>query len=317
MCFQSEGRSPGEAKGPQSARGKRRHISSRAGIFIILLCATILLPGCFDYTLKVGYLGIHRKILLRDKPEELKKLDQGQLRASPGPGAAITQVLERGTVLEPVKYANNWYYVKTPEGRYGWIYQSQVYRVPVYEAIYDLQYRSSDNHALALTLPMIIILLCFLFFINNAFTRTVLLPVLLLLALISAAYFVGQERAILHRHSHAFKRISSYLADKPATVYATDYIWTTRLNFWTGFTRHFSYYPSRKDPDYNNVSRIRTLRGSTNYRALRGVYVVVDTRYFAQAATQWALPDFTATGAYPGNWRKVMQSGTATLFFAQ
>jgi len=255
--------------------------------------------------------------MLRDNPGELMKLDQGLLRAAPGPGAAITQVLERGMALEPLKYANNWYYVKTPENRYGWIYQSQVYRVPVYEAIYDLQYRSSDNHALALTLPMIIILLCCMFFMNNRLTRTVLLPVLLLLALISAAYFVGQERAILHRHSHAFKRISSYLADKPATVYATDYIWTSRLNFWTGFTRHFSYYNSRKDPDYNNTARIRTLRGSTNLRALHGVYIVVDTRYFAQAATQWALPDFASTGAYPGNWQKVMQSGTATLFFAQ
>lgn len=284
---------------------------------IILLCAVFLLPGCFDYKLKVGYLGIHRKIMLRDKPEELKKLEMGQLRAAPAPGSAITEVLERGTVLEPLKYANNWYYVKTGAGRYGWIYQSQVYRIPVYEAIYDLQYRSSDNHALTLSLPLIIIFLCCLFFINNRFTRTALLPVLLLLTLISAAYFVGKERAILQRHSHAFKRISTYLADKPATVYVTDYIWTSRLNFWTGFTRHFSYYHSGKAPDYNNTARIRTLRGSTNYRALHGVFIVVDTRYFAQAATQWALPDFAVTGAYPGNWQKVMQSGTATLFFAQ
>jgi hypothetical protein len=137
------------------------------------------------------------------------------------------------------------------------------------------------------------------------------------LTLINAAYFVGKERAKLHRHSHAFKRISSHLVDKAATVYATDYIWTSRLNFWTGFTRHFSYYPSRNAPDYNNTSRIRTLRGSTDYRALHGVYIVVDTRYFEQAATQWTLPEFAVTGAYPGNWQKVMQSGSATLYFAQ
>jgi hypothetical protein len=284
---------------------------------VLLLCAVFLLPGCFDYKLKVGYLGFHRKLMLRDKPEELAKLEKGLLRAAPGPGARVLQVLEPGTVLEPLRYMANFYQVKTPEGRQGWIYQSQVYRIPVYEAIYDLQYHSNDNQALAVTLPLIIILLCFLFFLNNRFTRTVLLPLLLLLTLINAAYFVGKERAKLHRHSHAFKRISTYLADKPATVYVTDYIWTTRLNFWTGFTRHFSYYPSKKAPDYNTTSRIRTLRGSTNYRGLHGVYIVVDTRYLEMAATQWTLPEFAVTGSYPGNWQRVMQSGSATLFFAQ
>ena len=130
---------------------------------IILLCAVFLLPGCFDYKLKVGYLGFHRKIMLRDKPEELAKLEKGLLRAAPGPGAAVLQVLEPGTVLEPLRYAANFYQVKTPEGRQGWIYQSQVYRIPVYEAIYDLQYHSNDNQALTFTLPLLIILLCFLF----------------------------------------------------------------------------------------------------------------------------------------------------------
>ncbi len=298
-------------------QGTQRHITPPSRIVIVLIFAVFLLPGCFDYSLKVGYLGFHRKLMLRDKPEELAKLENGVLRAAPGPGGRVIGILDPGTVLEPLRYSANFYQVRTPDGRTGWIYQSQVYRVPVFEAIYNLQYHSIDNQALAITLPLLIIFLCFMFFLNNKWTRTLLLPLLILLTLINAAYFVGMERAKLHRHSHAFKLISAYLADKNATVYASDYIWTTRLNYWTGFTRHFTYYPSKKAPDYNNTARIRTLRGSTAYHDLHGVYIVVDTRYLAMAANLWELPDFAATGVYPGNWSKVMQSGTATLFYAQ
>lgn len=282
-----------------------------------MVIAVLFFSACFDYTLRVGYVGLHKKLLLMNNPEELQKLDCAHLRTTPSPGSAIIRILPSGTNLEPLKFANNWYQVKTTEGQIGWVYQSQVYRMPVYRTIYDLQYYSTDNHALIVTMPLIIILLSILLFANNKFTRTIIIPLLLLLILINAVYIVGMERAKLHRHSHAFKKFSEYLKDKPATVYATDYLWTNRINFWTGYSRHFSYYYSRKEPQYNASSRIRTLRADTDMNFLHGVFVVVDSRYFEHAARQWTVPEFVLTGNFPSNWSLVMESGSAKLFYAR
>lgn len=302
---------------------KRKHDSvapqsqGKLKFIIALIFIFIGIAGCFDYTLKVGYVGLHKKVLLLHNPEEMNKLDTAQLRTYPAPSSPIIRTLPCGMSLEPLKFTNNWYQVKTPEGQIGWVYQSQVYRVPVYDAVYNLQYHSLDNHALIVTMPLIIILLSILLFANNKLTRTIIVPILLLLILINAVYIVGMERAKLHRHSHAFKRFSEYLKDKPATVYATDYLWTNRINFWTGYTRHFSYYYSNRDPHYNASSRIRTLRADTDYHSLRGVFIVVDPRYLEQAARQWTVPEFILSGNYPPNWSLVMESGGAKLFFAR
>ncbi len=284
-------------------------------IFIII--TTVCISGCFDYTLRVGYMGLHKKLLLLDNPEEFKKLDSASLRSYPAPSAPVIRTLPGGTNLKPLQFKNNWYQVKTPEGQIGWVYQSQVYRIPVYNAIYNLQYSSNDNHALIITMPLIIILLSILLFANNKLSRTIIVPILLLLILINAVYIVGMERAKLHRHSHAFKKFSEYLKDKPATIFATDYLWTNRINFWTGYTRHFSYYYSRKAPHYNAESRIRTLRADTDYHSLRGVFIVVDSRYLEHAARQWTVPEFILSGNYPSNWSLVMESGSAKLFYAR
>jgi uncharacterized protein YgiM (DUF1202 family) len=285
-------------------------------VFLVLLFALITSAGCFDYRLKVGYVGVHKKLLLMNDPEALAKLNQGRLRSSPSPSGAVIQVLEPGTKLVSLRYSSNWYNVKTDTGRTGWIYQSEVYRIPVYNAIYSLRYSSDDNHALIVTLPLLIILLCAMFFIDGKITRTFLLPVLILLILINATFLVGTKRAQLDRNAHSFRKISEYLTDKPNTVYATDYLWTNRVNFWTGYTRNFSYYYSSKVPGYNRMARIRTLRTDNAYD-LHGVYVIVDPSFFDLAENYWELPGFVKSGAYPGNWRKVLQSGNAMLFYAQ
>ncbi len=303
----------------------KRNSDSEASIsrwkqkYIVIAIIAVLFgnSGCFDYTLRVGYVGLHKRLALQNNPQELKKIDTAHLRSYPSPSSPILRILQSGTNLDPLKYTNNWYQVKTPDGQIGWVYQSQVYRVPVYHAIYDLQYHSVDNHALIVTMPLIIILLSILLFANNKLTRTIIVPILLLLVLINAVYIVGMERAKLHRHSHTFKKFSEYLKDKPAIVYATDYLWTNRINFWTGYTRHFSYYNSHKEPQYNAVSRIRTLRADTDCHSLRGVFIVVDTRYLEQAARQWEVPEYILSGNYPPNWSLIMESGSAKLFYAR
>jgi hypothetical protein len=283
-----------------------------------IACACLFsLTGCFEYRLRVGSLAVHKKIMLRNDKAALAKHERGVLRNAPSFSAGVSAYLEPGTELEPLRLASYWYYVKTPQGRQGWIYQSQVYRIPVAKPIYDLQYRSDDNHAIIASLPLVIIMVCSLFFFNNRFTRTVLLPVLLLLILLSAVYFSGTQRATMDRHTHTFKKISGFLNDKAATVYVTDYLWSNRVNFWTGYTRHFSYYHSSKQPNYNSNARIRTLRASTDWRNLHGVYIIVDPAFFEHAATIWELPEFASSGVYPANWESVLSSGSATLYWAR
>lgn len=290
----------------------------RSGV-LCLLCMTALplVTGCFEYKLKVGYLAFHKKILLRNDPKALEKLEKGALRNAPSFNAGVRAYLEPGTVLDPLKYQSNWYYVKTPNNMQGWIFQSGVYRVPTVDPIYDLQYYSRDNHALIITVPVLIILLCSLFFFNNRFTRTILLPVLLILILITAMYFVGMYRARLDRATYKFKKISTYLIDKGATVYVTDYLWTNRLNFWTGYKRHFSYYRSSKVPGYNNTARIRTLRSGTDFASLRNVFVIADPQFYSLAERFWTLPAFLHSGSYPPNWQRVISSDEAILFWVR
>ncbi len=290
----------------------------RSGV-LCLLCMTALplVTGCFEYKLKVGYLAFHKKILLRNDPKALEKLEKGALRNAPSFNAGVRAYLEPGTVLDPLKYQSNWYYVKTPNNMQGWIFQSGVYRVPTVDPIYDLQYYSRDNHALIITVPVLIILLCSLFFFNNRFTRTILLPVLLILILITAMYFVGMYRARLDRATYKFKKISTYLIDKGATVYVTDYLWTNRLNFWTGYKRHFSYYRSSKVPGYNNTARIRTLRSGTDFASLRNVFVIADPQFYSLAERFWTLPEFLHSGSYPPNWQRVISSDEAILFWVR
>ncbi len=284
---------------------------------LILLGTVLLAGGCYDYKLKVGKAAFHKKYMLRKNPEALKKYDRGALRVSPVPGSKVILYLDPGTMLEPIKYSRNWYQAKTKEGRTGWIFQSDVYRVPVASAIYDRKYKSDDNHAIILTLPLIIIMLCSLFYFNNRFTRTVLLPILLILILIASVYFVGKMRARFERYNYAFRKISTFLKDKQSHIYASDFLWPNRINYFSGYTKNYSYYYCSKTPHYNRNTRIHIVTAE-NMNRIRG-YVIVDTNFFdrMRAHAGWTLPPFYETGVYPSNWTKVMQIGGASLFVAR
>ena len=284
---------------------------------ILTLLVIFIFSGCFDYKLKVGKLAFHKSFMLRNDKEALQKFERGRLKRGKFLRGGIIEYLEPGTVLEPIKYEKSWYYVKTPKGNRGWILEGDVYRTPVYETIYDRSYRSQDNPALTVTLPLVVIIILIILMFNNRFTRTVIFPVLILIMVIGTAYIVGYERASYDRFTHPFKTISEYLKDKDGTVMATDYIWTNRLNYWTDYNRHFSYYSSINVPCYNCKSRIRYLIDPTDPESIHGVYIVTDSRYYELSQSTETIPKMIESGKYPKNWRIIMDFGPAKLFYAR
>ncbi len=109
--------------------------------------------------------------------------------------------------------------------------------------------------------------------------------------------------------------MGEYLKDKKAYVYVTDYLLSKNLNFFTGYNRHFTYYHSKKAPNYNNTSKIITLTAKHNVAKLRGVYVAVDKGMYGKVS--WKMPAFTKTGRIPGNWKLIMRYGSKSLYWAR
>ncbi len=167
---------------------------------IVLLAFIIIgLNSCYDYTLQVGSLALHKKMLYKNNPKKLKKYITAKLRYRPDRWSKYKLILKQGTIVKPLKYIKNWYLVKTDANVTGWVFHGEVTRVPIYKAVYDFNYRSDDNHALIITLPLIIILLCGMLYIDNRLTRSTIMVLLILATVISGMHFAGKERSRFRR----------------------------------------------------------------------------------------------------------------------
>jgi hypothetical protein len=196
--------------------------------------------------------------------------------------------------------------IKLPQKKYsGWLRERDFKRVPVLgmKDVLSLKKKRNDVPIRWATVPLIIILLASLLYLNNFFTRLFISPIIVVLFFFLSVQLASQHKRANYLGSKVFKTVGKYLYEhRGPRIYTTDDIWRRRLNFY------MKYWPMR-----GNQNTILAITEERQENSDGGYYLVVDPRLYHRIT--WNPPAFVKTGEFPENWKTIMKFGEVKLFF--
>ena len=283
---------------------KIKYRLKEAGFFILFL-SFFIVSGCYDYNLKVIS-------------------DNASLRSGPGDRSPVIIPLKKGEVIHKISKNFQWYFVEVEREKNkkfkGYVYRDNVSRVHSIDGILSSNYKSEDNLALMITLPVVFVLVGGLIAASeHKKFNLIIILFLIFLICVQTIYITAVHQNKMSRLNTGFRMICHYLSQSveknKAHIYYTDYTWPARIEVFSRFQTHFDRFAVDA---YNRESHLHAISSRTDLSKLQGVYVITDSTYYETVMSRgWTLPESITGKIYPQNWQLVMSYGNARLFFAR